>query len=247
MEGIRAALCTDCFCAEATRLHNDANVLAMGGRVVGPGLAIKIVETFLNTPFSGEERHERRIHLIEHEGETGSKDFRTLVSEIAMLMCYEATRELPLTDVEIETPICKTTVKELEGKKMAVVPILRAGLGMVEGMLAMIPAAKIGHIGLYRDPETLAPVDCAEREVFVVDPMLATGGSATAAITMLKEKGAKKIHFMCIIASPEGIEKMHEVHPDVDVFVGALDDHLNEHGYIVPGLGDAGDRIFGTM
>ena len=196
---------------------------------------------------------QHKIGIIRRE-ETGSKDFRTLVSEIAMLMCYEATRDLKLADVEIDTPICKTTVKELKGKKLAVVPILRAGLGMVDGMLAMIPAAKVGHIGLYRDPETLEPVeyycklpkDCAEREVFVVDPMLATGGSATAAITMLKEKGAKKIHFMCIIASPEGIEKMHEVHPDVAVFVGALDDHLNEHGYIVPGLGDAGDRIFGT-
>ena len=196
---------------------------------------------------------QHKIGIIRRE-ETGSKDFRTLVSEIAMLMCYEATRDLELTDVEIETPICKATVKELKGKKLAVVPILRAGLGMVEGMLELIPAAKVGHIGMYRDPETAEPIeyycklpaDCANREVFVVDPMLATGGSATAAITMLKEKGAKKIHFMCIIASPEGIEKMHEVHPDVDVFVGALDDHLNEHGYIVPGLGDAGDRIFGT-
>lgn len=196
---------------------------------------------------------QHKIGIIRRE-ETGSKDFRTLVSEIAMLMCYEATRELPLTDVEIETPICKTTVKELEGKKMAVVPILRAGLGMVEGMLAMIPAAKIGHIGLYRDPETLAPVeyycklpsDIASREVFVTDPMLATGGSATAAITMLKNKGVKKIRFMCIVAAPQGIERMQKEHPDVDLYVGALDDHLNENGYIVPGLGDAGDRIFGT-
>ena len=195
-----------------------------------------------------------KISMLRNEN-TGTNEFRTLVEEIAMLMGYEALRDLPTEDVEIKTPIdtCKSPM--IAGKKMAVVPILRAGLGMVEGMLAMIPAAKIGHIGLYRDPETLAPVeyycklpsDIASREVFVTDPMLATGGSATAAITMLKEKGAKKIHFMCIIASPEGIEKMHEVHPDVDVFVGALDDHLNEHGYIVPGLGDAGDRIFGTM
>lgn len=194
-----------------------------------------------------------KISMLRNEN-TGTNEFRTLVEEIAMLMGYEALRDLPTEDVEIKTPIetCKSPM--IAGKKMAVVPILRAGLGMVEGMLAMIPAAKIGHIGLYRDPETLAPVeyycklpsDIASREVFVTDPMLATGGSATAAITMLKEKGAKKIHFMCIIASPEGIEKMHEVHPDVDVFVGALDDHLNEHGYIVPGLGDAGDRIFGT-
>ena len=198
--------------------------------------------------------------LIQHklsvlrDKNTSSKEFRELISEIAMLMCFEATRDLPLEEVTVETPVAVAKCHRLAGKKLAIVPILRAGLGMVEGMLAMIPAAKIGHIGLYRDPETLAPVeyycklpsDIASREVFVTDPMLATGGSATAAITMLKEKGAKKIHFMCIIASPEGIEKMHEVHPDVDVFVGALDDHLNEHGYIVPGLGDAGDRIFGT-
>jgi len=198
--------------------------------------------------------------LIQHKigfirrTETGSKDFRQMISEIAMLMCYEATRDLKLTDVEIETPICKTVVKELKGKKLAIVPILRAGLGMVDGMLAMIPAAKVGHIGLYRDPATLEPVeyyckmpeDIAEREVFVVDPMLATGGSSVAAIQMLKDKGAKNIHFMCIIAAPEGVERMKEEHPDVDIFIGALDEKLNDHGYIVPGLGDAGDRIFGT-
>ena len=156
--------------------------------------------------------------------------------------------------MEIETPICKTTVKELKGKKMAIIPILRAGLGMVDGVLQLIPAAKVGHIGLYRDPQTHEPVeyycklpaDCAEREVFVVDPMLATGGSAAAAIQMLKDKGCKKIHFMCIIAAPEGIEKMKQAHPDVDLYVGALDEKLNENAYIVPGLGDAGDRIFGT-
>ena len=171
-----------------------------------------------------------------------------------MLECYEATRDLKLTDVEIDTPICHATVKELKGKKLAVVPILRAGLGMVDGMLAMIPAAKVGHIGLYRDPETLEPVeyycklpdDCVNREVFVVDPMLATGGSSAAAIQMLKDKGVKNIHLMVIIAAPEGVKKMQEAHPDVDIYIGALDDHLNEHGYIVPGLGDAGDRIFGT-
>ena len=186
--------------------------------------------------------------------ETGSKDFRTLVSEVAMLECYEATRDLELVDVEVETPICKTTVKELKGKKLAIVPILRAGLGMVEGMQAMIPAAKVGHIGLYRDEETANPIeyycklpaDCANREVFVVDPMLATGGSAVAAIQMLKDKGCKKIHFMCIIAAPEGVEKMKEAHPEVDMYIGSLDERLNDHGYIVPGLGDAGDRIFGT-
>ena len=179
---------------------------------------------------------QHKIGIIRRQ-ETGSKDFRQLISEIAMLMCYEATRDLKLT-----------------GKKLAVVPILRAGLGMVDGMLSMIPAAKVGHIGLYRNEETLEPVeyycklpkDCAEREVFVVDPMLATGGSATAAITMLKNKGVKKIRFMCIVAAPQGIERMQKEHPDVDLYVGALDDHLNENGYIVPGLGDAGDRIFGT-
>lgn len=186
--------------------------------------------------------------------ETGSKDFRQMISEIAMLICYEATRELKLVDVEIETPICKTIVKELKGKKLAIVPILRAGLGMVDGMLQLIPAAKVGHIGLYRDPDTLQPVeyycklpqDISEREIFVVDPMLATGGSSVAAIQMLKDKGVKNIHFLCIIAAPEGLKKMKECHPDVDIYVGALDDHLNDHGYIIPGLGDAGDRIFGT-
>ena len=169
-------------------------------------------------------------------------------------MGYEALRDLPTEDVEIETPICKTTVKELKGKKLAVVPILRAGLGMVDGMLEMIPAAKVGHIGLYRDPETAKPIeyycklpaDCANREVFVVDPMLATGGSAIAAIQMLKDKGVKSIRFMCIIAAPEGVKALTDAHPDVDLYIGALDDHLNEHKYIVPGLGDAGDRIFGT-
>lgn len=169
-------------------------------------------------------------------------------------MCYEATRDLELSEIEIDTPICKAKVKELKGKKLAVVPILRAGLGMVDGMLTMIPAAKVGHIGLYRDPETLKPVeyycklpeDCASREVFVVDPMLATGGSSIAAIQMLKDKGVKNIRFMCIIAAPEGLKAMQEAHPDVDIYVGALDEKLNEHGYIVPGLGDAGDRIFGT-
>lgn len=196
---------------------------------------------------------QHKIGIIRRK-EVGSKDFRQMISEIAMLMCYEATRDLKVQDVEIETPICKTTVKELQGKKLAVVPILRAGLGMVDGMLQMIPAAKVGHIGLYRDPETLKPVeyycklpaDSSEREIFVVDPMLATGGSAAAAIQMLKEKGVKRIRFMCIIAAPEGVKKMQEAHPDVDVYIGALDDHLNDHGYIVPGLGDAGDRIFGT-
>ena len=178
-----------------------------------------------------------KIGIIRRK-ETGSKDFRQMISEIAMLMCYEATRDLKLQDVDIETPICKTTVKELEGKKLAVVPILRAGLGMVDGMLTMIPAAKVGHIGLYRNEETLEPVeyycklpkDCSEREIFVVDPMLATGGSSVAAIQMLKERGCKNIKFMCIIAAPEGVERMQKEHPDVDIYVGALDEKLNENG-----------------
>lgn len=196
---------------------------------------------------------QHKIGLIRRK-ETGTKDFRQTISEIAMLICYEATRDLKLGDVEIETPICKATVKELKGKKMAIVPILRAGLGMVDGVLELIPAAKVGHIGLYRDPETLKPVeyycklpaDCAERDVFVVDPMLATGGSSVAAIQMLKDRGCKTIHFMCIIAAPEGVEAMKKAHPDVDMYIGSLDERLNDHGYIVPGLGDAGDRIFGT-
>ena len=185
---------------------------------------------------------------------TGTKNFRELVSEIATLMCYEATRDLKVEDVKIKTPICEMVGKELSGKKLAVVPILRAGIGMVDGILNMIPAAKVGHIGLYRDPDTFEPVeyfcklpaDCDEREVFVVDPMLATGGSSVAAIQMLKDKGVKHIRFLCIIAAPEGVERMTREHPDVDLYIGALDDHLNEHKYIVPGLGDAGDRIFGT-
>ena len=198
--------------------------------------------------------------LIQHKigyirrTDTGTKSFRETISEIATLICYEATRDLQLSDVKIKTPICETTVKELKGKKMAIVPILRAGLGMVDGMLTLIPAAKIGHIGLYRDPKTLKPIeyycklpaDCAEREVFVVDPMLATGGSSIAAIQMLKERGCKNIRFLCIIAAPEGVKAMQEAHPDVDMYIGSLDEKLNDHGYIVPGLGDAGDRIFGT-
>lgn len=196
---------------------------------------------------------QHKIGIIRRK-DTGSKDFRELIGEIAMLMCYEATRDLKLSDVDIETPICKMTAKELAGKKLAIIPILRAGLGMVDGMLSMIPAAKVGHIGLYRDETTLEPIeyfcklpqDCADRDVFVVDPMLATGGSSSAAITMLKEKGVRNIRFMCIVAAPEGVERIKKDHPDVDMYIGALDDHLNDEGYIVPGLGDAGDRIFGT-
>ena len=194
-----------------------------------------------------------KLSILRDKG-TSVKEFRELVSEIAMIMCYEATRDLPLEDVQIETPVAKATVKRIAGKKLAIVPILRAGLGMVDGMVSMMPNVKVGHIGLFRDPETLEPVkyyfkmppDIDERDVIVVDPMLATGGSASAAIQFLKDDGVKHIKLMCIIGAPEGVERMQKDHPDVDIYVAALDDHLNEHGYIVPGLGDAGDRIFGT-
>lgn len=198
--------------------------------------------------------------LIQHKTalmrkiDTSVKDFRELVKEVAMLMTFEATRNLPLKDVEIETPICKTTMKMLEGEDIAIVPILRAGLGMVDGMLALVPNAKVGHIGLYRDPDTHMPVeyycklpfDIEKREIFVVDPMLATGGSAAAAIDFIKQRGGRKIIFMCLIAAPEGIEVLQKAHPDVDIFIAAKDENLNDHAYIVPGLGDAGDRLFGT-
>ena len=198
--------------------------------------------------------------LIQHklsilrDKSTSVKEFRELVSEIAMLMCYEATRDLPLEDIVVETPVAPANCRRIAGKKLAVVPILRAGLGMVDGMVSMMPNVKVGHVGLFRDPETLEPVkyyfkmppDIAERDVIVVDPMLATGGSASAAITFIKETGASHIKLMSIIGAPEGVERMQADHPDVDIYVAALDDHLNDHGYIVPGLGDAGDRIFGT-
>jgi uracil phosphoribosyltransferase len=199
--------------------------------------------------------------LIQHkltflrDKNTGSKEFRELVGEIAMLMCYEATRDLPLEETTIETPISKAKTKVIAGRKLAFVPILRAGLGMVDGVLRMVPAAKVGHIGLYRDHETLQPVeyysklplDTNERDVIILDPMLATGGSAIDAITIIKRSNPKSIRFMCIIAAPEGIDALTKAHPDVEVYCAAVDDHLNEFGYIVPGLGDAGDRIFGTI
>ena len=198
--------------------------------------------------------------LIQHklsilrDVKTPSKEFRALISEIANLICYDATRDLPLEEVEVETPICITKAKMLSGKKVAIVPILRAGLGMVDGMLTLLPSAKVGHIGLYRDPDTLQPVeyycklpaDIEQREVFVVDPMLATGGSAIDAISQIKKRGPKHIKFLGIIAAPEGLEALSKAHPDVDIIVASLDEKLNDHGYIVPGLGDAGDRIFGT-
>jgi uracil phosphoribosyltransferase len=198
--------------------------------------------------------------LIQHkltyirDKDTGTKDFRELVDEVATLMAFEITRDMQLEDIEIETPVTKTKAKVLSGKKIGLVPILRAGIGMVDGILKLIPAAKVGHIGLYRDPETLKPVeyyvklpkDVEERDFIVVDPMLATGGSAIAAIQSLKTRGAKNIKFMCLIAAPEGVSALQEAHPDVDIYIAALDEKLNDHGYIVPGLGDAGDRLFGT-
>ena len=205
------------------------------------------------------------LHIIDHpliqhkltimrDKNTSTKDFRELLNEISLLMGYEITRDLPLEDVEVETPICKATMKRIAGKKLAVVPILRAGLGMVDGLLKLVPSARVGHIGLYRDPDSHLPVeyyckmppDIEERLVIVVDPMLATGGSASDAITMVKKRGAKNVLLMCLVAAPEGVAKVQESHPDVDIFVAALDECLNDHAYIVPGLGDAGDRIFGT-
>lgn len=198
--------------------------------------------------------------LIQHkltyirDKNTGTKEFRELVDEVATLMAFEITRELPLKEIEVETPVTNAKTKVLSGKKIALVPILRAGIGMVDGILKLIPAAKVGHVGLYRDPETLKPVeyyvklpaDVKERDFIVVDPMLATGGSAVEAINSLKKRGAQNIKFMCLIAAPEGVEVLQEAHPDVDIYIAALDERLNEHGYIIPGLGDAGDRLFGT-
>lgn len=205
------------------------------------------------------------LHVIDHpliqhkltimrRKETGSKDFRELLEEIAMLIGYEITRDLPLEEVEIETPVAKAKAKVIEGKKLAIVPILRAGLGMVDGLLSLVPVAKVGHIGLYRDPETLKPVeyycklplDVEDRIVIVVDPMLATGGSSADAIDMLKARGCKNIRLMCLIGAPEGVAAVQARHPDVDIYLAGLDDCLNSHAYIVPGLGDAGDRLFGT-
>ena len=206
-----------------------------------------------------------KVHVFDHplilhklsvlrDKDTPVKEFRELIGEIAMLMCYEATRDLPVEDVQVQTPVAVANCKRLAGKKVAIVPILRAGLGMVDGMVSMIPNAKVGHIGLFRDPETLEPVkyyfkmppDIEERDVIVVDPMLATGGSASASLTFMKEAGAKHIKLMCIIGCPEGVGRIQADHPDVDIYVAGLDERLNDHGYIVPGLGDAGDRIFGT-
>ncbi len=206
-----------------------------------------------------------KFHLIDHpliqhkltimrRKNTPSKDFRELLDEISMLMGYELTRDLPLEDVEVETPLCRAKFKRIAGKKLAIVPILRAGLGMVDGLLRLVPVARVGHIGLYRDPDTHEPVeyyckmppDIGDRLVIIVDPMLATGGSAADAITMVKARGARNIRLMCLVAAPEGVAKVQEAHPDVDIYCASLDERLNDHAYIIPGLGDAGDRIFGT-
>ena len=196
---------------------------------------------------------QHKLSILRRE-DTSTKDFRELVNEISMLMGYEVSRDLPLEEVEIQTPITKTTQKQLSGKKLAIVPILRAGIGMVDGLLSLVPAAKVGHIGMYRDEETLEPVeylvklpeDIDQRQIFVVDPMLATGGSAILAVDSLKKRGAANIKFVCLVAAPEGVKKLQEAHPDIDIYTASLDEKLNEHGYIVPGLGDAGDRLFGT-
>lgn len=280
--GARAALAGNVQTARLSREHNNANILVLGARVIGLDEARDITQVFLDTEFAG-GRHARRVnkitmgeagkgegsmstvHLIDHpliqhkltlirDKTTGSKDFRDLVAEISTLMAYEVTRDLPLEDTEVETPMGVAPARVISGKKVGIIAVLRAGLGMVEGMLRLIPAAKVGHIGIYRDPETLKPIDyycklpkdVGERDLILVDPMLATGGSAACAIRFLKERGASSIKLVVLVAAPEGIEMVKESHPDVDIYTAAIDKCLNSHGYIVPGLGDAGDRLFGT-
>jgi len=288
VKGIRCALCHDHLTAVLSRRHNNANMLALGSRIIGVDVAKEITMAWLCEQFEA-GRHAARVDKInvydgepaggfirnnEEKGrtvvidhplvlhklglmrnkETSSKDFRDLVQEVAGLMVYETTRHLQLEEAVIETPLEKTSVSSLSGKKMAIVPVLRAGLGMVEGILKLIPNAKVGHIGLYRDPETLKPIDyycklpndISERDIFVVDPMLATGGSAAAAVSHIKSLGGKRISLVSLLAAPEGIKMFHEEHGDVDIYTAAIDRCLNSHGYILPGLGDAGDRLFGT-
>ena len=282
--GIRAALVSDAFSAQMAKEHNNAIVVCMGARVLSVEQMEQNLDAFMGAQFQGGKHERRieeimalesqedtqncrmgrviemKHPLIQHkvsvlrDKKTSLKEFRELTEEISMLMGYEVTRDLQLTEVEIETPICMAKTKVIAGKKLGIVPILRAGLGMVEGMLRLVPAARVGHIGVYRDPETLKPVeyycklpsDVAERDLLVLDPMLATGGSAIAAIEFIKKRGGKNIRLVNMIAAPEGIKAVREAHPDVDIYVAAIDQGLNEHGYIVPGLGDAGDRLFGT-
>ncbi|MDR0647911.1 MAG: uracil phosphoribosyltransferase [Synergistaceae bacterium] len=285
--GIYAALCASEYAARMSRLHNDANVLVLGGRTTGTDLAKAIAAVWFATETEGGRHLVRRQKVMDYETETknierglrGSgrvvvmshpliqhkisivrdkdttvKDFRDLVQEIAGLMAYEIFRNLPLEEVEVQTPICTTKGLSIAGKKLAVVPVLRAGLGMVEGILRLVPNAKVGHIGLYRDPDSLRPIDyycklpndIGERDIFILDPMLATGGSASAAIAHVKRAGGRRVSLVSLIAAPEGVSRVSADHPEVDIFTAALDSNLNDHGYIVPGLGDAGDRLFGT-
>ena len=281
--GIRAAVVYDLETARLSREHNDANVMCIGARTPSAEIAPEMLETWLQAEFQ-EGRHRRRVckieeapaqkggweglpnvHVIEHpliqhklclmrQKDTEPRHFRELVSEMAKLMAYEVTRDVPLAEVDIETPICKAKAKVMAGKHFGIVAVLRAGLAMAESILEMMPGARMGHIGLYRDPETLMPVqyysklplDTSERSMILVDPMLATGGTIVRGIDLLKEAGAKNIKVVSIVSAPVGIRKIIEAHPDVEIFVAAVDEKLNDHGYIVPGLGDAGDRLYGT-
>lgn len=278
IKNIRAALCTNTFMAKLSRQHNDSNVLALGGRVTGVDHSFDIVKTWLNTDFLG-ERHKNRVDkiskleenklsslriidhpLIQHkitllrDKNTHTKEFRELVSEVSMLMGYEVTRNMPLKEIEIETPIGIAKTKIVSGKKLGLVPILRAGFGMLEGMLNLLPMAKVGHIGIYRDPKTLEainyycklPEDSTEREIVLLDPMVATGATASKAISYLKEKGVLNIKLMCLIASSIGLKNISSKHPDVEIYTASVDSELDDNAYIIPGLGDAGDRLYGT-
>jgi uracil phosphoribosyltransferase len=287
IKGIRAALCTDTLMAKLSRQHNDSNVLAMGGRIIGLDLSLDIIETWLNTEFLGERHLNRvnkisnletsnknpsidenksdKIHILSHpliqhkvsllrDKNTHTKEFRELVSEVSMLIGYEVTRNMPLKQIEIETPVGIAKTKIISGKKLGFVPIIRAGLGMLDGVINLLPMAKVGHIGLYRDPDTLEaikyygkiPEDASERDIVILDPMLATGKTSSSAIEFLKEKGVKNLKLMCIIASKSGIKLINTNHPDVEIYTAAVDDELNDKAYIIPGLGDAGDRLYGT-
>lgn len=280
VKGVRAASCFDAETARLAKAHNNLNILCLGGRFLSPDRALAVLDAWHGASFEG-GRHLARVNkiaaaeavtfssggvvifnhpLVHHkmtiirDKNTSVKEFRELVEEVAGLMVYEITRNLPLSETRVETPMASAAARTLAGKKLAVVPVLRAGLGMVNGILSLIPNAKVGHIGLYRDPNTLEPVeyycklpqDIQEREIFVADPMLATGGTAVAALSLIKARGGRKISLVCLVAAPEGVKRVHEAHPDVGIFIAALDPCLDDHGYIVPGLGDAGDRLFGS-